>query len=146
MDRIEQFFELIEKHQTAVLATSGTDGVSMRTVSPVRNGKSVVLFTAASSRKFAQLKENPRCCLEIGPFFAECRAELLGSTMLEQNAELRKVYDAKFPGAFDENIAFGGFGADFVVLTPVRLSGWAFENDVPVEGGIPTVPFDIKLD
>lgn len=146
MDKREQFYEALQKEMVANLATAAGESVTMRMISPVYYEKKVLLFTNETSRKYLQLAANPHCCIAVGPFYAEARAELLGPTMAPENEALRTAYAAKFPGAFDEGLAFGGRNADFVLLTPTRLTGWAFPDDVPVAGGIPTIPFDIRLD
>ena len=117
----------------------------MRVVSPVVYAGKILLFTGADSLKYRQMKENPRCCLAAGLFFAECTAEFFGATMNPENKALRDAYDAKFPGAFTEGDEFGGWGKEFVLLTPTRLTGWAFDNDPPTPDGVPTVPFEIDL-
>ena len=108
-------------------------------------GYKILIFTARDSKKYQQLLANPTCCLATGFFFAEATAEFCGATMLPKNQKLRDAYTAKYPGAFDENVEFGGRDAEFLLLTPVRLTGWAFENDRPTETGIPTIPFEISL-
>ena len=51
----------------------------------------------------------------------------------------------KFPGAFDEGVALGGRDAEFVLLMPTKLKGWAFEGDTPNAEGVPTIPFEINV-
>lgn len=145
MDKVEQFFEAIRQAPTVTLSTASQGRVTMRLVSPVYHEGAVLIFTADTTKKYRQLQENPHCCIEAGPFFAECTAAFCGATMLDENRPLREAYSAKFPGAFDEGIAFGGRNAAFILLTPNRLSGWAYENEVPNAEGIPTVPFEITL-
>lgn len=145
MDKTIQFFDTIKKEQTLVLATSAGSSVTMRVVSPVLYDNKVLIFTGADSEKYRQLQENPNCCMSAGAFYAQAKAEFCGATMLPKNENLRKAYDEKFKGAFDEGLEFGGRNAEFILLTPTRLTGWAFENDIPNEMGIPTIPFDIAL-
>ena len=145
MDNIRQFFAAFETAQTAILATSSGASVTMRTISPVVHQGKILFFTSRNPVKFQQLEANPHCCIAAGNAFAEASAEFCGSTMRDENAELRKVYCGKFPDAFDAGVTFGGREADFILLTPVHLKGWAFENDSPAADGIPTVPFDLVL-
>lgn len=145
MDRIKQFHEAINREMVMTLATAAGTSVTMRTVSPVEYGGKVLFFTGADSHKYRQLRENPNCCMSVGSFFAEATAAFCGRTMLPENEALRKAYCDKFPGAFDEGLAFGGRDAEFILLTPTRLTGWAFENDQPTVDGIPTVPFALEL-
>lgn len=145
MDKREQFFETIKKEMTMVLAASAGGNVSMRIVSPAYYPDGILFFTDAGSKKYRQLKQNPNCCISIGGFFAEATARLCGATMLPENTSLREAYCKKFPGVFDEGIAFGGRNAEFILLTPVRLTGWAFEDGSLTGSGIPTIPFDIEL-
>lgn len=145
MDKTEQFYRTVNDEQTAILATAAGASVTMRLISPVLFENKVLFFTSPTSTKYRQLESSPHCCLSIGAFFAEADAELLGSTMLEENTALRTAYAAKFPDAFDENVDFGGVQADFVLLTPKRLSGWAFPDDIISSDGIPTIPFEILL-
>ncbi len=145
MDKIEQFYEVIKKEMSVILATGDSNSLTMRVVSPVYFEGKILIFTAPSSMKYKQMKANPNCCISAGNFFAEATAEFCGATMLPENENLRAAYSEKFAGAFDEGIEFGGRNADFILLKPVRLSGWAFENDVPNEMGIPTIPFEICL-
>lgn len=145
MDRTVQFFEVVKNEMGVTLATALDGSVTMRVVSPVLYDGKILLFTSPDSRKYMQLRENPRCCVAAGAFFAEATAAFCGATMLDENESLRKAYSEKFPGAFDEGIAFGGRDAEFILLTPTRLTGWAFENDVPTPEGIPTIPFAIEL-
>lgn len=145
MDQVSRFFEAVKQELCMTLATASGGSVTMRTVSPVYQDGSILIFTAPGSLKYRQLKENPHCCVAVGGFFAEASAVFCGATMLDANAALRKAYCEKFPGAFDEGLAFGGRGAEFILLKPARLKGWAFENDIPTPDGIPTVPFEIDL-
>lgn len=145
MDKVSQFFEVIKAEMTVILATASGNSVTMRVVSPVCYDGKILIFTSSDSQKYRQLKENPNCCVSAGAFFARATAEFCGATMLDKNEALRKVYSAKFPGAFDEGLAFGGRDADFVLLKPTKLTGWAFENDIPTPDGIPTLPFEISL-
>ena len=141
-----RFWESIHREMTATLATAAEASVTMRAVSPVRYADKILIFTAADSQKYHQLQKNPHACVAVDGFYVECTAELCGATMLPENAPLRAAYSAKFPGAFDENIAFGGRSAHFVLLQPTRLTGWAFPDDTPTADGIPTIPFAIILD
>ena len=145
MDMRESFFDTVNNQMTVVLATSAGGNVSMRSVSPVCYNGAVLIFTAAGSKKYSQLKANPQCCIQAGGFFAEATAEFCGATLLEKNEALRAAYCAKFPGAFDEGIEFGGRQAEFILLTPKRLSGWAYPDGTLVGEGVPTVPFDAVL-
>lgn len=145
INRTKQFFQLINDSQTMMLATASGASVTMRVISPVVYQNKILFFTFPKSVKYLQLKENPHCAIGIGNTFAEATAEFCGSTMLDANAELRETYCKKFPGAFDEGVAFGGRDAEFILLTPTRLKGWAFENDLPTADGIPTVPYEIKI-
>lgn len=145
MDRIAQFFEIIHKDMSVVLATASDKSVTMRQVSPVDYKGNVLIFTAPDSLKFQQLKANPNCCIAAGTFFAEAKAVFSGPAMLDSNEELRRVYCEKFPGAFDEGAAFGGRDAEFILLEPFKLKGWGFEDDIPASDGVPTIPFEIDL-
>lgn len=136
MDQLAGFWESVKKEEGAILATSANDNVTMRTVSPVWYKDAVLIFTSPESQKYQQLKVNPKCCLAVGGCFMEASAQFLGHTMLDENSALRDVYAQKFQGAFDENIPFGGRSAEFILLRPVRVKGWTFEN------GEPTGPFE----
>ncbi|MDD4075549.1 MAG: pyridoxamine 5'-phosphate oxidase family protein [Eubacteriales bacterium] len=146
MEHVERFYQAVKNEMAATLATSADGVVTMRLISPVEYDGAVLLFTDASSNKYAQLKQNPRCCLSVGGFFLQAEAEFFGPTMLDKNAAMREVYDAKFPGAFAEGIAFGGRNAEFILLRPIKLSGWAFLDDIPTADGIPNLPFEITMD
>ncbi len=146
MDKREQFFAAIRNEMTMTLATAAEGSVTMRVVSPVYYQGSILIFTSAASNKYRQLAANPHCCVAAGGFFAEATAAFSGPTMLDENEALRSAYNEKFPGAFDEGVAFGGRDAEFILLRPTRLSGWTFENDAPSEDGVPTVPFAISME
>jgi hypothetical protein len=64
--------------------------------------------------------------------------------MLEENTVLRQAYAEKFRDAFDEGIEFGGRNAEFILLKPIKVKGWAFENNTPAENGVPTIPFEFS--
>lgn len=145
MDKTEQFYEIIRTAATVTLATAAGESVTMRAVSPVLYQKAILFFTAAGSAKYRQLRANPHCCVQAGAFFAEADAEFRGAAMLPENRDLRDAYCVKFPDAFEDGIAFGGRDAEFILLRPTRLTGWAFADGVPAPDGIPTVPFDIPL-
>lgn len=144
MDKVEQFYDTIKTEMTVTLATSDGDSVTMRVVSPVYYDGGVLIFTGHASRKYAQLRANPHCCIGAGLFFTEADAEFFGSTMSDVNKAMHDAYCAKFPGAFDEGVDFGGRECEFILLKPRRISGWAFENDNTTDG-IPTVPFSIVI-
>ena len=130
---------------TVTLATAGDGEVSMRVVAPVFYQGSILIFTAANSQKYRQLRLQPNCCIGTGTFFAHAAAEFRGATMLPENEDLRTAYCEKFPYAFAEGIEFGGRECEFILFHPKRLTGWTFEKDTPTEGGIPTIPFDIQF-
>lgn len=145
MNKLEQFYDLIRTEMGVILATGTMDSITMRLVSPVCYQGSILIFTDADSKKYQQLRSNPNCCISAGAFFAEAKAEFLGPAMTEKNKNLRDAYSEKFPDAFLEGVSFGGRNAEFLLLTPTKLSGWAFENDVPTEDGVPTIPFEIEV-
>ena len=138
MGQLENFWESVKKEETSLLATSAGGNVTMRTVSPAYYEDAILIFTSPDSQKYQQLKENPNCCIAIGGCFMEATAQFLGCTMLDENATCRDVYSVKYTGAFDEseNEAFGGRDADFILLKPINVKGWGFEN------GEPTGPFE----
>lgn len=115
----------------------------MAAITAILNLKILMLNNDFKESGIKQLKANPNCCIGAGDFFAEATAEFLGATMSDANAPLREIYCEKFPGAFDEGVDLGGRDAEFILLKPVKLKGWAFENDLPTEDGVPTVPFEI---
>lgn len=133
MKQVEEFWACVKKDEGGLLATSANDRVTMRVVSPVYYDSAILIFTSPDSLKYQQLKENPLCCISIGGSFLEAKAEFHGHTMKDENASLREVYSAKFNDAFDENLAFGGRESEFIILKPVRLRGWTFDNGIPVE-------------
>jgi Pyridoxamine 5''-phosphate oxidase. len=145
MDKLEQFWEAIKKDMTITLATAAEGRVTMRVVSPVYYEGAILIFTSPNSKKYKQLRANPNCCIAARGFFAEATAEFRGATMLTENKALRDSYREKFPGAFAEGDEFGGMNDEFVLMHPARLSGWAFENDIQTENGVPTVPFEISI-
>ena len=145
MKPMQQFREAIKTEMTATLATASEGQVTMRMVSPVNFDGDILIFCGADSLKYRQLKENPNCCVAVGGFFAQATATFCGATMLENNRALREAYEAKFPGAFDEGLAFGGRTSEFVRLRPTWLTGWTFENDVPTADGIPNLPFSFAI-
>ena len=138
MEQLDNFWESVKKEETSLLATSAGGNVTMRTVSPAYYKDAILIFTSPASMKYQQLKENPNCCIAVGGCFMEAKAQFLGRTMLDENASYRDVYSAKYTGAFDEseNAAFGGRDADFILLKPVKVKGWGFDN------GAPTGPFE----
>lgn len=132
MKSIKEFFESVKNEESAVLATSDGTTVTMRQVSPVFCEDGVLIFTSPQSVKYGQLKANPNCCLFVGGAFLQAKAVFSGATMVAENAVLRAVYDEKFPGAFEDDTVFGGMHADFIMLKPLRLTGWNFESGAPV--------------
>ncbi len=145
MNYIDKFYEAIKSEETVTLATCADGIVTMRVISPVDFRGDILFFTDNNSMKYKQLKENPNCCIAAGGFFAQAKAEFFGATMLDENVAMREAYTAKFTGAFDEGMEYGGRSADFVLLHPEKLSGWGFANDIPTADGIPNIPFEITF-
>ena len=139
MNHLTNFWKSVKTEETAILATSAGGSVTMRIVSPVYYEDAVLIFTSPDSLKYQQLKDNPNCCVAVGGYFMEAKAQFLGLTMLDENAAYRDVYSEKFNDAFADDIAFGGREAEFILLKPNRLKGWGFEN------GTPTGPFEYQL-
>jgi len=139
MDQIEKFWNGVKNEEIMLLATASNENVSMRTVSPVFYDNAVLIFTGPGSRKYAQLKKNPNCCISLTGCFVEAKAEFLGPTMADGNEKLRDAYDKKFKGAFDENVEFNGMDSEFILLRPIVIKGWGMEN------GIFTGPFEHKF-
>lgn len=123
MSDLEQFFKTINDSETMILATSDKE-VTMRTVSPVYYNKSILIFTNENTVKYKQLKKNNNCCINIGPYFAQCKVDFLGKTMLEKNEELRNEYSKKYNDAFLENVPNGGRESEFLLLKPYLITGW----------------------
>ncbi|MDL2236718.1 pyridoxamine 5'-phosphate oxidase family protein [Christensenellaceae bacterium OttesenSCG-928-K19] len=136
MDQLQKFWDSVKNEDTAILATSANNNVTMRTISPVYYKDAILIFTSPESQKYKQLKENSACCVAIGGCFLEANAELLGPTMQNKNTHLRDVYTKKFNDAFDETVEHGGCESDFVLLNPLRITGWVFES------GMPTSPLE----
>ena len=143
--RLSRLYAALDRSMTALLATASGGSVTMRTVSPVRMNGDVLIFTGPDSKKYRQLRENPNCCLAVEGFFIEAAAEFFGPTVKEGNGALREAYSAKFPGAFDEGVEFGGVGCEFILLRPFRVSGWEFSSGAPTPEGIPDLPFEMEL-
>lgn len=139
MDNKKKFYELIEKSEAIILATSSDGKITMRLISSILYHQDIVFFTNANSTKYKQLQKNPNCCISINNMFVEGIVEFYGSTMLNENKAIREAYDAKFPGAFNSNEEFGGYHSEFIIIHPIRLSGWEFEGENP------TIPFEIFL-
>lgn len=139
MNNLEELYDLIKKSETAILATGTSNSVTMRTISPVYYENKILFFTNKNSLKYSQLQENPNCCISIGNYFVEAKANFLGSTMLDENKTLREVYDEKFPGAFSEDIDFGGRDSDFVMFDLIKVSGW-----IQNENGLMPFSIDVK--
>lgn len=133
MDQLAEFCARAKKEETMILATSANGSVTMRTVSPVSIENGVLIFTSPDSLKYQQLRKNPVCCIAVGGYFGEVRATFLGHTMLEENTLYREMYSEKFNDAFAENAAFGGQDAEFILLLPIRLKGWVYEDNTPSE-------------
>lgn len=141
---MEQFLDSLSKAETLVLATVGSEGVAMRTVSPVPHSGAVLIFTSPSSQKYQELKKNPHCCLALGNCFLEAEAQFLGATMAAP--DLKKVYETRYPGAFDENVPNNGRESEFILFKPKKLRAWAMENGDLWQGqGMPSMPLDISL-
>jgi len=139
MNELEQFWDSVKKEEAALLATSADGKVTMRTISPVYFKDAILFFTSSESTKYKQLQENPHCCVAVGGSFMEAYPEFHGKTMADENTALRNAYEEKFKGAFDKNMEYGGYHADFILLKPARIKGWRFEN------GIPTGEFDYSF-
>ena len=139
MSQLEKFWESVKKAGAVFLATAAKESVTMRTVSPVYYNDAILIYTNPESQKYKQLKENPYCCIAAGGCFMEAKSEFLGRTMLDENAPLREVYLKKFNGAFDENNAYDIKTTEFILLKPIRIKGWDFEN------GVPTSPFEYNF-
>ena len=131
MNQAKPFWDSIKNDEGVLLATAVQGSVTMRVISPVFYQDAILIATDADTKKYQQLKENPHCCLSAGGFFMEAKVEFLGAAMREENAALREVYAAKFSDAFDEGMLFGVRDSDFLLLTPVRLTGWGAVDGVP---------------
>ncbi len=142
MDTITEFKQLVEKEMTIMLATCANNEVTMRVVSPVEYDGGILIFTSSHSKKYLQLKQNTNCCLACKTFFAQAKAEFLGPTMLDKNIAYRQAYEEKFPGAFSENVDFGGRDCDFIIFHLTKLSGWHYDNDHHSPDDVPTIPFE----
>ena len=145
MDKIAEFYDIVKKNISVTLATASNENVSMRLVSPVYYEGKILIFTAADSQKYRQLKGNPNCCFAAGDLFVEAKAEFLGATMLACNGDLRLVYCEKFPGAFEENMAYGGRDSEFILFTPTKIKGWTGINDANDENAVESFPFEINM-
>lgn len=139
MSQIEKFWETVKTEQEVLLSTSENDRVTTRTVSGAYYQNAILIFTNPESLKYKQLKSNPNCSIAVNGYFVEAVAEFLGHTMLEKNSALRDIYSQKYEGAFDEGVEFGGRGAEFLLLKPVLVKGWIFENDIPA------APFEVSI-
>lgn len=133
MEKIEEFYAIVKKADTAVLATEADSRITMRIISPVYYENRILFFTSKNTTKFHQLEKNNNCCLAIDNFFVEATAEFLGSTMTEENTELRDVYSQKYVDAFNENEEYGGRDSDFILLKPTRITGWGQEVSFDIE-------------
>ena len=136
MDQLKKYWENVEKAKAVFLATAAKESVTMRTVSPVYYKDAILIYTNPESQKYKQLKENPYCCIAAGGCFMEAKPEFLGRTMSDENASLREIYAKKFNDAFDENDDYDIKTTEFILLKPIRIKGWNFEN------GVPTSPFE----
>lgn len=128
---LNKLWENVENEEAVLLSTCAENRVTTRAVSPVRYEDAVLIFTEPESLKYQQLKKNPLACFAMNGLFLEAKASFLGPTLADNNAGLREMYAQKFPAAFDEGIPFGGRNAEFILFTPIRLSGWDMTGQGP---------------
>lgn len=129
---MDQFYSELEKAETVVLATSMDNLVTVRQISPIRDGERILIRTDGDSRKAVQMRANPRVALSMGGFDAEAEARPLGSTEDPQNAARKQLYIERYPGAFTGEDEYLSDKEVFFELKLAHVSQWIYENDVPV--------------
>jgi general stress protein 26 len=107
---IEEGLALVERSPFAMLATNGDDGhPNVRAMIKMENeGLETVWFsTNTSSRKVAQLRENPRACVYFVDFSKWMGLMLVGTIEVLQDPESRRRlwregYEKYYPAGVDD--------------------------------------------
>ena len=130
------FAETVRNEEIMYLATSGDDGIAIRPVSPLMGeGNTVYFYTSHTSRKYAQMKQNPSVAFSVGSagrYQAEGTVRFLGGVFASENAELNAAYRARYTGAFEISAPGEDMESnEFIAVDIAVLKGWIFDKENP---------------
>ena len=100
-DLKQEVIKEIQKYHEMVLATSGGESVTARTVACISDGLTVYFTTTQESRKYTQIAANPNVALAAGNIQIEGVVSLRGHPLAEGNAAFIEVLRETRPELYE---------------------------------------------
>ena len=127
----------IRKHQRGYLATSVGDSVTVRRMGLITDGSTIWCLTDVETRKYNQIKENPKVAIAAGhDLQLEGVASLKGHPYDEENAVMIKAYQVTQPELYERSsrprriLHRPGTRVIEVVPTRIALNVWTPNFDL----------------
>ena len=145
----KQMIDEITKHEWAYLATSDGDKIRVGKMRLVSDGLRLWCFTRPVTRKYKQIKVNPKVAFADGNLQVEGVAKLKGHPHNEENIDFLKAYEETQPENFERTSRRGFKRPDYRVIeiTPQRIAVYGVSTQVSrkISEDIPGIGRDALL-
>jgi succinate dehydrogenase/fumarate reductase flavoprotein subunit len=126
----EEIITALEAEKTLILATCAENRVTVRPMSHVNDGLTVLFQTGKDYLKMQQIRANPNVALSVGTYQIEGAAAEIGHPFDAGNEAFVKTLQAKHPGAYER---WSALPDEVVVKVTVKSARqWRYVDGEPV--------------
>ena len=126
----EEVIQALERENTLTLATCAENRVTIRPMSHINDGMTILFQTGKDSLKMQQIRANPHVAVCVGTYEIEGRAHETGHPLAADNAFFARAYKEKHPGSFEK---YSAYEDEVVVCVTVeRVRQWRYVDGQPV--------------
>ena len=126
----KEVIQTLEREKTLTLATCAGNRVTIRPMSHISDGMTILFQTGVNSLKMQQIRVNPNVAICVGTYEIEGTAAEAGHPLEKENEFFAKTYREKHPESFEKYSAYGD--EVVVVITVKRVRQWRYNNGQPV--------------
>lgn len=125
----EEVIEILEKEKTMYLATCAGNRVTIRPMSHINEGLTVLFQTSRHSLKVHQIMENPNVAICVGTYELEGVAYIMGHPFDSENRFFIQKYKEKHPKSFEK---YSALDEEIVVKVLIHQARqWKYIDEKP---------------
>ena len=126
----KEVIQVLEREKTLTLATCAGNRVTIRPMSHISNGMTILFQTGVNSLKMQQIRVNPSVAICVGTYEIEGTAVEVGHPLEKDNEFFAKTYREKHPDSFEK---YSAYDDEVVVMVTVKcVRQWRYNNGQPV--------------
>ncbi len=125
----EEVIRALEQEKSLVLATCADNNVTIRPMTHINDGLTVLFQTGRDYLKVQQIRQNPNVAICVGTYQIEGVATEAGHPLAEGNEYFAKTYKERHPGSFEH---YSSLEEEIVIkVTVKRVRQWQYINGKP---------------